>query len=143
MVGRSARVGTAELRFLIRRWASLLTVWASLLGIAAPTLACTFSAQSGCCPTPCQGDGSAGLSIQIVSDCCSVAPLSARAVAMDASRVRLDNHGVPGSPDPTSFTAWPRVSHAFEQARVHLSPVLFLYRDSHSLTYLRTGRLRL
>ena len=67
----------------------------------------------------------------------------ARAVSMDASRIRLDNHRIFGSPDPIGFAAWPRVSHAFEQARVHLSPVLFLYRDSDSLTYLRTGRLRL
>ena len=62
---------------------------------------------------------------------------------MDASRVRLDNHRVPGSPDPTGFAAWPLFAHTFEQAGARLSPVLLLYRDSASLTYLRTGRLRL
>ena len=62
---------------------------------------------------------------------------------MGASRVRLDNHRLSGSPDPIGFAAWPLVSHAFEQARARLSPVLLLYRDNASLTYLRTGRLRL
>jgi hypothetical protein len=135
--------GTAELAFLIRRWASLLTVWASLLGVAAPTLACTFSAQSGCCPAPCQGGDLGGSSFHVAVTCCTVAPLSARVASMDASRVRLDNHRALGSPDPIGVAAWPLVTHAFEPAGGSIPHVFFLYCDSASLTYLRTGRLRL
>jgi hypothetical protein len=135
------RVGTAELASLIRRWASLLTVWASLLGIAAPALACALSAP--CCAAICQGCEPAGPSIHVDVTCCTVAPLSPRVSSMDASRVRLDNHRVSGSPDPIGVAVWPLTSHAFEQARARLLPVLLLYRNNASLTYLRTGRLRL
>jgi hypothetical protein len=62
---------------------------------------------------------------------------------MDTSRVRLDNHRVSGSPDLIGFAAWPLVSLAFEPTGGSIPHVLFSYRNSASLTYLRTGRLRL
>jgi len=62
---------------------------------------------------------------------------------MDASRVRLDNHRVSGSPDPIDVGAWPLVTHAFEPFGGNIPHDSFLFRESASLTYLRTGRLRL
>jgi hypothetical protein len=130
---------------VIRRWASLLVIWASLLGVVAPTPACALQ-MPDCCPagstTPCQNGDQPGLDRQANMACCDAAPVASGLAIAAASSVCLEIH-VPNSPDPAVPAAWAYRIHLTAMARASPPPLLISYRENSSLIYLRTVRLRI
>lgn len=130
---------------MIRRWASLLVICASLLGLAAPTFACALKTHD-CCPgglpAPCSSGDHAGVPAQAATDCCSVAPPTSGLTMVDAGRPQLHLVGV-GSSEPVIHPRWLQISQIATRARAGPPRFLVSYREDASLTYLRTARLRI
>src|SRR5579862_637950 len=124
------------------RLSAILAVWLSLLGVAMPALACSAGVAEACCPVgkslPC-GNGIGLQATAPFSVCCSAGPTSASALAVKPNR------DVDSSLKFTTATL-PAVSNS--TADTTAAQQVFSYslpgqRADASLTYLRTGRLRL
>jgi hypothetical protein len=125
---------------MMRRLSAILAVWLSLLGVAMPALACSAGVAEACCPVgkslPCGN----GIGLQFTapfSVCCSAGPTSTSALAVKPNR------DVDSSLKFTTATL-SAVSNSNTTAAQQFFPYsLPVQRADASLTYLRTGRLRL
>ena len=138
-------MGGLEPMIVMRRWVTLLVIWASLLGLAAPTIACALE-KPHCCPggspSPCQGSEQPGSAPEAGVACCSVVPESIGTAAIDAVRIRLDIHGGT-APDPVATVGWAHPRSGAAPLRGSRPLSLDSFREDASLTYLRTARLRI
>lgn len=129
---------------MLRRLTAILAIWVSLLGVAMPVLAC--SAGEGCCPAltqpPCAGGVGELQWNATVGVCCSAGPTSAYVLSADTRRsVQSSLH--PGPPDHLAASGWASTEPGNTNARLILLSSIPTHRADASLTYLRTGRLRL
>lgn len=123
----------------------MLVVWAGLLGLALPALACA-SPGHDCCPhdsqSPCGGNHPSA-PVQSGNACCTDAPAVTRVPTAQAIRVRLAPNDFAHLPPAfgTPACAWV-TSQSQRVPRRSIHTVSVYYPDA-SLTYLRTARLRL
>ena len=124
----------------MRRLSAILGVWLSLLGVAMPALACSAGVEA-CCPEgkslPCNGIGLQATAP--FSVCCSAGPTSTSALAVKPNRdvdssLKFTTATLPAVSNSTADT--PAAQPFFPYS-------LPVQRADASLTYLRTGRLRL
>jgi hypothetical protein len=125
----------------MRRLSAILGVWLGLLGVAMPALACSAGVEA-CCPVgkslPC-GTGSGLQATAPFSLCCSAGPTSTSALAVKPNRdvdssLKFTTATLPAVSNSTADT--PAAQPFFPYS-------LPVQRADASLTYLRTGRLRL
>jgi hypothetical protein len=124
----------------------MLVVWAALIGLALPAVACTASSSLDCCPT-----GSAqhcpGVPTPTKADsantCCTFAPALARIAAVPVDRVRQKAHAPSDLPDLIARVAWTQSDQTWRPAAGPIQSLASSYWHDASLTYLRTARLRI
>jgi len=132
---------------VIRRLSALLIVWMGLLGAAHPALACaTDMPANDCCPPgsniPCDHSAPAPSPAPDGAICCVAAPAPIEAAASDRVRGSALVPQDSGSPEAIAQTS--PLDLVPRPAYRHAVPPLAAPRvDDHSLTYLRTARLRL
>jgi hypothetical protein len=130
---------------VLRRLTASLVIALVLLGTGAPAVACAMElGKRDCCPEgttmPCGGDG-AGYTMQVAACCVSAPQSSSSWVSSSRSHAEPQDHS--GSPDPVIAFAWiatlTSLRHVSGIPTHSVAPI----RSDGSLTYLRTGRLRL
>jgi hypothetical protein len=130
---------------VLRRLALSLVFWVGVLGVTSPALACAAPAEleRDCCPEG-PSDPCGGGSTEARAPCCIAAPATGGAVAADVTHRQLARPIDNDSPDPLVLTAWLQtlvIGAAVPDPFVPKKP--FSYLSDATLTYLRTGRLRL
>lgn len=130
---------------MLRRLLAVVVVWAGLLAISNPALACALEAAKDCCPTgvpPCGDIPADSSGIADMAMCCVAAPAPSTAISCEARvRALLD---VPADlPDTGLAFLWFLALHPPEPVPIRLSLPTFHHLDDASLTYLHTQRLRL
>jgi len=140
------RAGSQRAEQVMRRLTAILAIWLSLLGVAMPVLACSMGAAGqGCCPAGTQSPCGAGRESQwnpTVDLCCSAGPTSANATSAEPSR-NIQSLLHPGTPDQFVVGGGTTANTASAAAQSLFPSWIPSKRADASLTYLRTGRLRL
>lgn len=138
-------VGCPNLSASMRRFIAFLVFWAGLLGAGSPAFACASAAAAGdCCPPGAPGCTQAYEQLGIEATvCCITAAAPSQMVSAERGRELQALQDDCRSTDPvatvsTSF----RFPDPASPARFNAPNVSSALRDD-SLTYLRTGRLRL
>jgi hypothetical protein len=129
---------------VLRRLAAWLILCVGVVAFGSPVLACGALAAptEDCCPqgapSPCsRGEPAGGVA------CCAVAPITFQSAALEAHRTSPEQPLEPGSPDPLILA-----TGLAALATVPTASILALAAEPEpgrdaTLTYLRTGRLRL
>lgn len=130
----------------MHRLTAILAIWLSLFGVAMPALACSMGVDAGgCCPirmqSPCGGSGES-LSNATVALCCSAGPTSTAGLSVKTSRSSQAAFH-PGTPDQLVVSSWAAINTISTAAHRIFPTSIPTHPADASLTYLRTGRLRL
>jgi hypothetical protein len=137
------RIAYGSGHFRMRRLIALLVVWAGLLGMAAPAIACARAALEGdCCPPGAASCGQQAPQERLetgVSACCVDAAAPSRVAIESFRKTNTDHHDRPAA---LLVTVEEVVSSASSNPRLRL-PEPAAATDDAALTYLLTGRLRL
>lgn len=121
---------------MVRRLAASLMLLACLLGMVQPALACV---SSDCCTSGCSAQTQPGLPEAALDDCCAVQA----AVGASVSLAPQSRHGLNVTGGSPAFIA-PAADLQPRSPRNLAVPALTTrFPTDQSLTYLRTGRLRL
>jgi hypothetical protein len=142
-----SRAGLQGWQVVMRRYTTILFVWAGLLGGLLPTVACAFDLCSNCCPTDFshfgQGAPPSAAPASSAEACCVVAPAHPVMVSAADGPGRSDLRHVSQPSDPTALAPSVLVSRDPDRSRGTLAPTVLAFRENASLTYLYTARLRL
>jgi hypothetical protein len=129
----------------MRRLIALLVLWTALLGVGSPAFACATAAAGDCCPpgalTGCSQTYEQ--SDVVATICCITAPAPSQVVSVEAGRERQVLQLDRGSPDPIVIVSKSATLSEFQQRTHFTAPLVSSASTDASLTYLRTGRLRL
>lgn len=130
----------------MRRSIAMLVLWIGLLGAGSPAFACATAAAGGDCCPPGTASGCSQTYEQLdveATVCCITAAAPSQIVAVERSReadlVQRDG----GSAEPIVAAAALRSFADLRQRLCFEAPASRLVHTDASLTYLRTGRLRL
>jgi hypothetical protein len=129
----------------MRRFIAFWVLWAGLLGAGSPAFACASAAAAGdCCPPGAPGCTQAYEQLGIEATvCCITAAAPSQMVSAERGRElrALQDDCRSSDPVATVSTSFPFPAPA-SPVRFNAPNVSSALRDD-SLTYLRTGRLRL
>ena len=130
----------------MRRFIAFLVLWAGLLGVGSPAFACAAAASAGDCCPPGAPSGCTQAYEQLdieATVCCITAAAPSQIVSAERGRELQAVQDDCRSPDPIAI-----VSTSFSLPNLRSPPRLITpnvcsARTDATLTYLRTGRLRL
>lgn len=130
----------------MRRFLTLLIVWAALAGAGLPAFACATAAAAGDCCPPDAPSGCIQAYQQLdieAAVCCITAAAPSQLVVAEPNREPKAAQRDHGSTDPvalvTPSSSYPSLRSTIRLAISHVPSA----RTDASLTYLYTGRLRL
>src|SRR5215207_511260 len=138
-------VGCPNLGTDMRRFIAFLVLWAGLVGAGSPAFACATAAAAGdCCPPGAPRCTQAYEQLGIEATvCCITAAAPSQLVSAERGRELQPIQDDCRSTDPVATgSASFRLPNPASPARFNPPRVSSALRDD-SLTYLRTGRLRL
>lgn len=136
-----------ELMPLRRRMTASLVLWLGLLGLGSPAFACSMAAvpNGDCCPegsqSPCT-DGGANYDTAKAASCCNAVPAASPTGSVNAGLNAPDLKPNSLSPDSPVVPSWMACAATVNPPDV-VPRSAFSSRTDATLTYLRTGRLRL
>ncbi len=136
-------VGTVHLQARnssdMRRLTALLVVWVGLLGAIAPAFACAMPATGGsCCPSDAPAECRQAWEFERLETVPSPAP--SKMISVEPAQ--KSQHDAPSPESAVIAAASPYIA-SFERRGEFIAPAESIARTDATLTYLKTGRLRL
>jgi hypothetical protein len=123
----------------MRRLTALLIVWVGLLGAIAPAFACAMpTSDSSCCPPDAPADCRQAWEFERLETVAS--PVPSKMSSVEA--VRTSQHDARSPESPVITAAPPFIANSAQRGEL-VVPAESIARTDATLTYLKTGRLRL
>lgn len=133
----------------MRRLTALLVLWVGLLGAISPAFACAVTTSNGdCCPADASSECRQAWAFERLES--ASAAMYCLAPAMPSQAVAIALAGNPNEPqhdgrlpEPSAIVVWADFFPDIAPQREFIAPISVDARTDATLTYLKTGRLRL
>jgi hypothetical protein len=133
----------------VRRLTALLVLWVGLLGAISPAFACAVSPSGGdCCPPDASPECRQAWAFERLESAsaamyCLAPAMPSQAVTIGVARDPLESQHDGPLPEPCAIVAWAEFYPDRSPQREFIAPLKVDARTDATLTYLKTGRLRL